>query len=95
MSNAHNADEPVLTETVRELVRRLATYRYVLRRIGLETDLRYLQDRSECPYYRDPNNGVCQSGCWEEPKCHTDEPMGGWPLQHLRSAMDEWHQRQF
>jgi hypothetical protein len=30
----------------------------------------------DCPaYYGD---GVCVTGCWEEPRCITDEPEGGW-----------------
>lgn len=39
-----------------------------------------------CPYFQrfqglpghDPN-ATCTFGCWQEPRCITDEPMRGWP----------------
>ncbi len=31
-----------------------------------------------CPYYT--GTGICNHGCWEEPECHTCEPLNGWPL---------------
>lgn len=30
----------------------------------------------DCAYYRE--GGLCSFGCWEEPRCITDEPEGGW-----------------
>lgn len=32
-----------------------------------------------CPYYN-TSSGGCVSGCYEEPRCQTDEPEGGWEL---------------
>lgn len=31
-----------------------------------------------CPYYHDPDNGVCEYGCATEPECQTCEPTEGW-----------------
>lgn len=48
-------------------------------------------DLSDCPYYQyfrtrgEP--GVCQSGCWEEPRCITEEPADGWPS--VRMAVEQ------
>ncbi|NLU64939.1 hypothetical protein HCA61_22130 [Rhodococcus sp. HNM0563] len=34
-----------------------------------------------CPYYQGVTGGRCVSGCWEEPRCQTDEPHGGWRVR--------------
>lgn len=34
-----------------------------------------------CPYYQGIAGGRCVSGCWEEPQCQTDEPIGGWRVR--------------
>ena len=31
---------------------------------------------TKCAYYR--GVGHCSFGCWEEPRCYTEEPMNGW-----------------
>ena len=45
----------------------------------------------DCPWYRRCNKlpgfdpeGICDSGCREEPSCQTDEPYGGWPDKTTR-----------
>lgn len=67
-----------------------------------------LQDTlASCPYYAGTGKRTCQSGCWEEPSCITDEPLGGWEsevytrhnepnpiLVAMRAGShgaDEWH----
>lgn len=35
-------------------------------------------DRSLCHHYL--YGQVCTRGCWDEPRCITDEPLEGWPL---------------
>lgn len=35
------------------------------------------EDLSGCAYFR--GVGQCSYGCWEEPRCQTDEPIEGWP----------------
>ena len=37
-----------------------------------------------CPYLT--SSGVCVSGCWSEPRCITDEPIGGWEADARESA---------
>lgn len=39
-----------------------------------------------CPYFQNADKGVCRSGCWEEPRCYTEEPPGGWQEQAKRDA---------
>lgn len=51
-------------------------------RMAARESRRYLKEEEEgtlagCPYYR--GKGTCESGCWTEPMCITDEPLGGWP----------------
>ena len=45
-------------------------------------------DRGNCPYYLYTRFGepfgTCNSGCWEEPACETDEPQEGWPSANAR-----------
>jgi len=45
-------------------------------------------DYGTCPYFQsaflkqplpEGVQPVCQSGCWEEPVCVTNEPLEGWP----------------
>lgn len=31
---------------------------------------------TSCAYYK--GVGVCSFGCWEEPRCMTNEPLDGW-----------------
>ena len=33
---------------------------------------------TSCDYFR--GVGPCSLGCWEEPRCHTREPVEGWHL---------------
>lgn len=35
-----------------------------------------------CPYFH--GLGTCASGCWSEPSCQTDEPLGGWRIRDLK-----------
>jgi hypothetical protein len=46
-----------------------------------------------CPYYQGTGDRTCKSGCWEEPRCVTDEPLGGYqPRQHnVPNAILLWH----
>ena len=43
------------------------------------------QNLGRCPYYahyRNPEKNPmkpCVFGCWDEPRCITDEPEEGWP----------------
>lgn len=47
------------------------------------------EERSQCPYLNGVPPGVCVSGCWDEPRCITDEPGGdGWASE-IRSAADD------
>jgi len=48
------------------------------------------RDLSACPYYRGP--GICSFGCWEEPRCHTEEPVHGWPGDSL-TRLHRWERR--
>ncbi len=50
----------------------------------LEDDDDDEEDLSGCPYYRDRDRGVCDSGCHSEPACVTGEPVGGWPSLHAQ-----------
>lgn len=46
-------------------------------------DLEGAEPKPTCPYYF--GAGSCNQGCWEEPRCITDEPLHGWgyvPPQH-------------
>lgn len=39
----------------------------------------------DCPYYLGTGDRTCKSGCYDEPRCITDEPSSGWgylPPQH-------------
>ncbi len=38
-----------------------------------------IDDMSDCPYYQ--GTGICESGCYSEPRCKTEEPIDGWPSQ--------------
>lgn len=38
-----------------------------------------------CPYLR-TGTEQCVSGCWSEPRCITDEPIGGWEADVRQSA---------
>jgi hypothetical protein len=38
-----------------------------------------------CPYLR-TGTEPCVSGCWSEPRCITDEPMGGWESDARENA---------
>jgi len=38
-----------------------------------------------CPY-RVSAFGVCITGCWEEPRCMTEEPAGGWTVEASAAA---------
>jgi hypothetical protein len=31
-----------------------------------------------CPYYQGIKDASCVYGCWQEPRCQTDEPLHGW-----------------
>ncbi len=42
----------------------------------------------QCPAYR--GDGVCQSGCSQEPACQVDEPSEGW-LQSAINLLAEGH----
>lgn len=79
-----SADEPILTETTRGLVRKVSQYRSVLRAVGV-TDPDTFEDYSDCPAYR--SDGVCRTGCWTEPICQVNEPQGGWPIARVRAGL--------
>lgn len=38
------------------------------------------QTMLSCPYLR-TGRDQCVTGCWQEPRCITNEPMGGWEDQ--------------
>lgn len=42
-------------------------------------------DRSACAYWQYQCNGgpmaTCSGGCYEEPRCITETPIGGWPSE--------------
>lgn len=42
--------------------------------------------RPLCAYYR--GIGICSFGCWEEPVCHTEEPLGGWQRRAYEIHID-------
>jgi len=46
-------------------------------------------DLAPCPYFRGLPGGTCTFGCWEEPRCFTDEPDGGWPSARRDPASGE------
>lgn len=37
------------------------------------------EDLSDCPYYANTGDKICDRGCHWEPACQVDEPHGGWP----------------
>ncbi len=39
------------------------------------------EDLSGCPYYQRIKGATCIYGCWQEPRCITDEPLYGWPSE--------------
>lgn len=39
-----------------------------------------------CPYFL--RGGQCETGCWLEPRCITEEPTGGWGSDLYQTA--EW-----
>lgn len=75
--------DPILTDTARGLARRVTHLRSVLKAYGIDWESR---DLSDCAYYRDPA-GTCSHGCWEEPRCVTEEPSEGWPVARVRHAL--------
>jgi hypothetical protein len=40
-----------------------------------------------CPYYQ--REGVCATGCWDEPACVVNRPTGGWEaeIESLRKEL--------
>lgn len=46
-----------------------------------------------CPYLQGTGNRTCVSGCWDEPRCVTDKPLGGWKSrQHNEpNPILTWH----
>ncbi|QGH79456.1 hypothetical protein SEA_LIMPID_145 [Streptomyces phage Limpid] len=48
----------------------------------LEFYTEHPEDLSGCAYFQ--GKGTCSYGCWEEPRCHTDEPEGGWPSERFK-----------
>lgn len=36
---------------------------------------------SSCAYYQQVGDGKCSYGCWQEPRCITDEPLEGWAIE--------------
>ena len=38
------------------------------------------RDLSVCCYYRNVPPRVCGHGCYDEPRCITEEPLDHWPL---------------
>jgi len=47
----------------------------------------------DCPYYQRTGNQKCNRGCWQEPSCITDEPLGGWlkPQINEPNPILLWH----
>ena len=49
-------------------------------------------DLGTCPYYAHYRHnapfGTCSFGCWDEPRCITDEPEEGWVSAPLVAAQD-------
>lgn len=45
------------------------------------------EDYSQCPYYK--GTGICDSGCYSEPICKTNEPDGGWPVVYEFDTEEE------
>ena len=47
-----------------------------------EDDDYHAPDLGTCPYYAHIRHGApfgtCTFGCWDEPRCQTDEPEEGW-----------------
>jgi hypothetical protein len=54
----------------------------VEREYVLEFYTEHPEDLSGCAYFR--GVGTCSYGCWEEPRCHTDEPEKGWPSERFK-----------
>jgi len=48
-----------------------------------EAALRTPHSMLNCPFL---TSGTCVSGCWSEPRCITDEPIGGWESDVKESA---------
>lgn len=42
-------------------------------------------DLSVCPYFQGTGEKSCVTGCYDEPHCHTDRPIGGWLYEVLRA----------
>lgn len=40
----------------------------------------------DCAYYQ--RGGICSFGCWEEPRCVTEEPYGGWLHQEAEQLRE-------
>lgn len=55
------------------------------------------EDLGTCPYYAyfrgQGPPAICGRGCWEEPRCVTEEPLDGWPSAN-RAAEREWGQQE-
>lgn len=47
--------------------------------------LKLVEVESDCPYYR--GVGQCETGCWAEPRCVTDEPVNGWGSELVLADM--------
>lgn len=45
--------------------------------VAINKDTPTIGDPASCPYFR--GVGKCDSGCYTEPSCQTDEPEFGWP----------------
>lgn len=46
----------------------------------------------DCPFYQ--GRGTCPGGCWEEPRCITDEPEGGWLAAEVTALREAaWESR--
>lgn len=39
------------------------------------------QNLARCDHYQ--GCGICSFGCWEEPRCITEQPREGWPDPHF------------
>jgi hypothetical protein len=65
----------------------------VLLRSAAENDS--IHDPAECPWYQRVHNlpghdpeGICDSGCHQEPICQTNEPREGWPSRTIRAFLE-------
>lgn len=50
----------------------------------LEFYTEHPDDLSGCAYYK--GKGTCSYGCWEEPRCQTDQPAEGWPSERFKDS---------